>query len=158
LIGYNWQPRGPAVGIPKPKVGVGQFQSITSDPQSLDRLLASRDYLLRIGAAYAYFADGDHRRLEPLLQGFPERMRHTSADLIILDHALRMATGRGAADDDASLRRINARALVPLFRWGVTLGVLVAKHYQLRGMHRTLSYLEDRLLPDNAWNAWIERR
>lgn len=105
--------------------------------------------VLGLAGAYACFAHSQDAAVREALTNL-RRLDPDLPDLVILDAALDARTG--------VRRRRVARALphagVPLFRWGVALGVFGAVHYEADALATTLREIDATLIQGSVWTVW----
>jgi hypothetical protein len=142
-------------------VCLGQLDAL--DITDIHRLSGSQEPLLRGAAIYACYLNNFDEMLEPLIADDFEVFRSMPMDAQILRHAIARIVGddpfvltklKGQRPCADKLNDLARRRLAPVFRWGVSIGCLVAEHYQARDLASHLGWIEERIVPTSTWTAW----
>jgi hypothetical protein len=108
--------------------------------------------LLGLAGAYACFAQRSDEYLRIVLQNL-RRLEPDLPDLPILQAALdRGAQKRANVADE--LNQLGNSGAVPVFRWGVALGILAAEHYNVPILAARLRLVGKHLALNSAWTMW----
>jgi hypothetical protein len=108
--------------------------------------------LLGLAGAYACFAQQSDEYLRIVLENL-RRLEPDLPDLPILEAALdRRAQKRTKVADE--LNALGHSGVVPVFRWGVALGILASEHYNVPALGAHLRLVEQRLAPNSTWTMW----
>ena len=111
------------------------------------------DPLIGLAGAYACFARGAEEDLQVVLDNLA-RLHPDLPDLAVLQAGLDRALDRNMADTRHLLETLVASKAVPVFRWGVAIGLLGAGYYEVEPLAHALSDLESRLVPSSIWTLW----
>lgn len=108
--------------------------------------------LLGLAGAYACFAQRSDEYLRIVLENL-RGLEPDLPDLPILQAALdRRAQTRTSVADE--LNMLGHSGAVPVFRWGVALGILAAEHYNVPILAAQLRLVDRHLAPNSAWTMW----
>jgi hypothetical protein len=110
--------------------------------------------LLGVAGAYACYAR--ERDVLPVVLSNLRQLDHELPDLPILDAALDRSNGTRRSEAARELEALEASGGVPLFRWGVGMGVLAAEHYDVPALAERYRELEPRLVEVSVWTLWRE--
>jgi hypothetical protein len=130
-------------------VGAGRLDMLSSHEAQKLAIGKWRDVLFGLAGAYACYAKREDKFLEETL----ENLRHLDPelpDLPLLEAGLDRRLGRRRKDVGKDLRP----DAVPLFRWGIPMGVLAAHHYEQPELARNLEKIEARLVSSSSWTLW----
>jgi hypothetical protein len=108
-----------------------------------------KNLLMGLAGAYACYASSELDFLSETL-GNLHRLDPGVPDLVLLEGAHDMRRERRSA-------RLAARlddAGVPLFRWGIAIGISAGRHYGADGLVERLGAIERRLVPSSSWTLW----
>lgn len=134
------------------------------DPRALDRrgvelILKSGDPLLVIAGMYGCYVNGFGASLEILQGFFPEDTSDT--DVIILRHAYAMKFPGAEPPSElpanvpgSQLAALATDGRVPVFKWGLGVGQIVARHFDVPVLATKLKRIEDRMLTTSTWTLW----
>ena len=110
--------------------------------------------MLGVAGAYACFALDEREYLALVLRNL-RRLDGDIPDVAVLAATSDRLAGRHDARNREELVRLLDRpGAVPLFRWGVPLAILAARHYDLPTYAEALSSVEARLYPESVWTCW----
>lgn len=107
------------------------------------------ELLIGLAGAYACYA----QRQDEFLAETLENLRHLDPglpDLPLLEAGLDQQLGQRREEVGESL----CADAVPLFRWGIPIGVLAAHHYDQPELARRLEKIEARLVSSSSWTLW----
>jgi hypothetical protein len=112
--------------------------------------------LLGLAGAYACFARQSDEYLRIVL-GNLRGLEPDLPDLPILQAALdhRARTRTTVAGE---LNTLGNSGVVPVFRWGVALGILASDHYNVPSLAEHLRLVEKHLAPNSTWTMWRDDR
>lgn len=147
----------PLSDIPRPEwdllVSSGRLEALTADEAvglTNDKWF---DVVLGLAGAYACFAHGHRDYLEVVLENL-RNLDDTLPDVAILAATLDRQAGRIDPATAHRLKAVGAARAVPVFRWGIPLAGLAARHYGLPEYADTLADVEARLYAGSVWTAW----
>jgi len=134
-------------------VSSGRLEDLSEEQASMLTYAKWESPLLGLAGAYACYAQ---RRddLLPVVLGNLARLDDQIPDLPILEAALDRRNDVRRLETARRLEALQASASVPMFRWGVGIGVLAAEHYSLSDLKRTYGALETRLVNGSVWTLW----
>ena len=107
------------------------------------------DLLFGLAGAYACFAKHENEFLEETLTNL-HHLDPELPDLPLLEAALDQRLDRHRDEVGRQLRP----GTVPLFRWGVPIGLLAARHYDQPALGHRLEAIEARLVSTSIWTLW----
>ncbi|PWW25197.1 hypothetical protein JD79_04395 [Geodermatophilus normandii] len=109
--------------------------------------------LLGLAGAYACYAQRRDDYLRTVL-GNLGGLDGGLPDLPLLEAAVDQRQGRVRAEVRGELERLARARAVPVFRWGVAIGVTAAQHYHLPSLADWLARVDARLVPTSTWTLW----
>jgi hypothetical protein len=109
--------------------------------------------LLGLAGAYACYAQGRDDYLQIVL-GNLEGLDADLPDLPVLRGAVDRRAERHDDVVHERLASLGRRSAMPVFRWGVALGVLAADHYGLSDLAAQLRRVDSRLVAGSTWTLW----
>lgn len=147
----------PYSNVPDPAwdilVGAGRLDEVATEVVEALCHDPETDVTLRLAAAYAaYVRESDEAVMAALSK------LHSSgaapADVAVL--ATAVDRRRGQPDDRHCgwFESVSESGVVPVLRWGISLGVPAAQSAQLSEVARRWQDLEHRLLPTSVWTCW----
>lgn len=111
------------------------------------------DSLLGLAGAYACWARGHDEYLDVVL-GNLARLDDALPDVPLLAGAADRRRGTERPEVRERLEALDADGCVPLFRWGVSAGVLAAEHYGFGALAADLRGIDATLAPSSVWTLW----
>jgi hypothetical protein len=142
-------------------VSLGQLDAL--DRTEIERLSGANNPLLNTVAAYACYANNFEEMLRSVLLTLVLAAPEVWVDGQILWHAVGMLFGDDSArivgtPNRRRLDRLAQERMVPVFRWGISIGQRVAEHYGSDDFASWLGWIEERLAPTSTWTAWTPAR
>lgn len=135
-------------------VSSGQLENVLSERDAIrltnDKWSAP---LLGLAGAYACYAQRSDEYLRIVLRNL-RSLDAALPDLPILEAAIDRRNDAHSPAVEGRLRAIGAVDAVPVFRWGVGIGVLAAEHYEERHLAERLRDVEQRLIGSSTWTLW----
>jgi hypothetical protein len=107
------------------------------------------ELLFGLAGAYACYATNKDDFLHDTLRNL-RRLDPDLPDLPLLEAALEVRRGKQSARVAKELSSTG----VPLFRWGVPIGLASARQYEDAGLISRLEVLESRLISSSPWTMW----
>jgi len=137
-------------------VASGRIEDV---PAEAARNLTDRKWfepLLGVAGAYACYAQHQLDYLDVVL-GNLARIDPDIPDLVLLEAAADSAVERHRPEVAERLGALTRRRVsVPVFRWGLTVGMTGALHYDVPALVDRLSAVGSRLVPTSIWTMWRE--
>jgi hypothetical protein len=130
-------------------VAAGRLDLLSSDEAQSLAYGKWRELLIGLAGAYACYAKHEDDFLTETL----ENLRHLDPDLPDLPLLEAGLDQRRGSRRDWVAERLRPDT-VPLFRWGVPIGVLAARHYNTPELARHLEAIEAHLVPTSSWTLW----
>jgi hypothetical protein len=134
-------------------VSSGRLEDLDAEQASMLTYAKWKSPLLGLAGGYACYANRRDELL-PVVLGNLARLEPELPDLAILEAALDRAQEKHRPETAQRLAALETSQAVPLFRWGVGIGVLAADHYDLADLRLRLQELEPRLVAESVWTLW----
>jgi hypothetical protein len=138
-------------------VGAGRLDAL--DEERAEEVTGAAHPIVRLVGMYGCYANGLDEPMRQLLQRLPSPMPDDELggalpDVVILRHAFAMRTGGSPPPDLGQLHKLAFDDRVPVFKWGLSIGQTVARHYDVPTLADKLGRIEDRLLTASNWTLW----
>lgn len=134
-------------------VASGQLESLTSEQVVSLTHEKWSDPILGVAGAYACFAQGQDELLEVVLNNL-DNLPWDLPDVTFLRAALDWRRGRREQFTRSRLHMFQDQDRLPLFRWGLEIGIAGAAHYNVDPLVANLEALALRAIPSSTWLLW----
>lgn len=134
-------------------VATGMLERISADDAEVLTDEKWGHPLLGLAGAYACFAHRQDEYLDRVLENL-RWLEPELPDLDVLRAAVDERSGRRSAEVRDALRELDVSGGVPVFRWGIGLGVVGAHHYGLGNLEARLTAIERTLVATSTWTLW----